>query len=108
MNKIEITGINFDNLSLIESLEFVENNLKNNIKTIIYTPNVEIAYSCYNNSELLNIINSANLILPDGDGIIKASNILSTPLKEKVAGVDFGYNLLPILEKYNQKLYVII
>jgi len=40
------------------------------------------------------VINAASLIIPDGIGVVKASRILGTPLKMKVAGVELGKEVL--------------
>jgi len=37
---------------------------------------------------MYSVINSADLIIPDGIGVVYASKILGTPLKQKVAGVE--------------------
>ena len=107
MNKINVTGINFDNISLLESIEIIDKNIKNNINNIVYTPNVEIAYACVNNNSLLDIINSATLILPDGDGIVKASKILKTPIKCKTPGVEFGYELFRYASNNKLSVYLL-
>lgn len=107
MSKINITGINFDNVTLDESIELVKQNLNDSVRTIVYTPNAEIAYACIENKEYLDIINSANIILPDGDGVVEASKILNTPLKCKTPGVEFGYKLLKYCSENGLKVYLL-
>ena len=57
------------------------------------TPNSEIVQNCIDLPCLFEVINSADLIIPDGIGVIYASKILGTPLKERVAGYDLVRNL---------------
>lgn len=58
-------------------------------------PNSEIVQSCIDDSSLYPIINSAELIIPDGIGVVKAGRILSTPFKGgKVAGIEVGEALI--------------
>lgn len=52
------------------------------------TPNAEIAYEALHDETLRALINGADLVLPDGAGVVLASKLLKTPLKQKVAGVD--------------------
>ena len=66
---------------------------------IAVTPNAEIAYEALYDETLRALINGADLVLPDGAGVVLASKLLKTPLKQKVAGVDFADRLLSILEK---------
>ena len=53
------------------------------------------------------LLNSAELMLPDGAGVVLTSKILKTPLKQKVAGVDFADGLLGVLETTGQSLYLL-
>lgn len=40
------------------------------------------------NQKLLQMINEADFVTPDGIGVIKAANMLQTPLSERVTGYD--------------------
>lgn len=97
MNKVDILGIKFDNVSMNEAVNICDNFLKSNKGNLIVTPNPEIVMRAKDDKEFKEIINDAELVIPDGIGIIKAGNILKTPLKERVAGYDLICNLL---EKY--------
>ncbi len=70
--------------------EFINGNNGN----LVVTPNPEIVMRAKDDDEFKKIINEAELVIPDGIGIIKAGNILGTPLKERVAGYDLICNLL--------------
>jgi N-acetylglucosaminyldiphosphoundecaprenol N-acetyl-beta-D-mannosaminyltransferase len=52
-------------------------------------------------------LNPADLVVPDGGGVVLASRILKTPLKQKVAGVDFAAELLGILAREKKTLYLL-
>ena len=71
------------------------------------TPNAEIAYEALHDEKLRALINGADLVLPDGAGVVLASKLLKTPLKQKVAGVDFADRLLSILEKTGGGLFLL-
>ena len=49
----------------------------------------------------------ADMVLPDGAGVVLGAKILKTPLKEKVAGIDFAANLLGVLEETGGRLYLL-
>lgn len=106
MLKIEILGIKFDNLTFDEAMGKLKDFLLGNEKKIIVTPNAEIAELAFENKEINELINKADFIAPDGIGVIYASKILKKPLKQKVAGVDLAFALLPILEKENKTLFL--
>lgn len=96
MNKVNVLGVNFDNVDMNEALEKCKIFLKGDCGNLIVTPNPEIVMRAKDDNEFKNIINGASLVIPDGIGIIKGANILGTPLKERVAGYDLICNLLEL------------
>ena len=94
MDKVSVLGVNFDNVNMAEAVDKCKEFLKGEKGNLIVTPNPEIVMRAKEDEEFKNIINEAELVIPDGIGIIKAGNILKTPLKERVAGYDLICNLL--------------
>jgi len=54
----------------------------------VITPNPEIILYAHRHPEYRNILNKADLALPDGVGLLWASRIIGNPLKERVSGTD--------------------
>ncbi len=104
-NKVNIRGIMFDNITPDESEAYIEDMLSFEGASAVYTPNAEIAQACIEDASLCEMINSGELILPDGVGVIKAARILGTPLKGKVAGVDFGERTLKIAARDGKRVF---
>ena len=48
------------------------------------TPNPEIVEICREDAEARGAVNSADLVIPDGIGVIYGAKILGTPLKQKL------------------------
>jgi len=90
MQKIEIMGIPFDNVTLSGATDLALEFIKRGEQVLAVTPNAEIIELCLHNAEAKNAVLSAEMILPDGEGALWAAKKLGTPLREKVAGVDFG------------------
>ena len=105
MDKIDVLGIRFDNVDMNEAVEKCKNFLKSDKGNLIVTPNPEIVMKAKDNEEFKNIINNAELVIPDGIGIVKAANVLGTPLKERVAGFDLICNLLELGKDGNISFY---
>ncbi len=107
MKKINVRGILFDNVTMSEAISLAECELQKNNVSVVVTPNAEIAQMCLDDPEIDRIIGGAEIILPDGAGVVMAANILGTPLKEKVAGVEFGMALLEHAEKNEYPVFLL-
>lgn len=107
--KINIAGVDFDPVTLETAVMLAEHAMhrgSGNVMTV-FTPNPVISMSCRSDPELLEIINSASLSLPDGRGVIDAAKRLSKPLHERVAGIDFGYALLGCAAKSGYGVFLL-
>ena len=100
-------GVGFDNVTMAEALTRTEALLAASGAAYCVTPNSEIVYEAMHDENLRSLLNEADLVLPDGAGVVLASKILKTPLKEKVAGVDFAANLIAYMEKKGLSLYLL-
>lgn len=105
--RTEIMGVGFDNVTMAEALDKARELMAQPGAKYVVTPNAEIVYDAMHNEELCKLINNADLVLPDGAGVVLASKILKKPLKEKVAGVDFADNLLGVLAQTGGSAYLL-
>ena len=105
--KLDVLGLQFDNLTMDEALAAGERLLEGDRPGIVVTPNAEIAYDACKNATFRALLNGADLILPDGAGVVLAAKILGTPLKSKVAGIDFARNMLSVFALRGTKLYLL-
>ncbi len=107
-SKINIRGINFNNISLDGTVDALVDALSSGRQTALFTPNSEIVQLCIENPALYEIINSAELIVPDGIGVVKAGRILGTPFDHgKVAGVEVGEKLIEKLASTEFTVYLL-
>ena len=97
--KINIRGVYFDNVNMDEAMEKVTSMAGTEGLDYMFTPNSEIVQNCIENPALFEVINSASIIIPDGIGVVYASKILKTPLKEKVPGCEVAEKLLEYASK---------
>lgn len=105
--KIDVMGVKFDNVTMDEALEQARELIARPGADYCVTPNAEIVYEAMHDEAFRNLVNQAALVLPDGAGVVLGAKILKTPLKQKVAGVDFAANLLPVLAREQKKLYLL-
>ncbi|MFO7637341.1 MAG: WecB/TagA/CpsF family glycosyltransferase [Clostridia bacterium] len=86
--KKDIMGILIDDVTKEQALERLSSYLASPGKMTVFTPNSEICMMALRNRELMEILNRGSLVLPDGQGVVLASKILKSPLREKVGGCD--------------------
>ena len=107
-NKINIRGVYFNNVTFDEAVGTLITRLDNGEQTALYTPNSEIVQACIESPELFDIINSAEMIVPDGIGVVKAGRILGTPFKGgKVAGIEVGEAVLSRVAGTEHKVFLL-
>ena len=105
--RIDVLGVGFDNVTMAEALDTARALLQRPEASYCVTPNAEMAYEALHDESFRAILNEASLVLPDGAGVVLGAKILKTPLKEKVAGIDFAANLLGVLEETGGRLYLL-
>ena len=89
LDKKEILGVGITNATKQEILEYIIKSLENFTKKyFIVTPNPEFLVLASHDSKFKDILNSADLALADGIGVVLAGKILKNPLKGKVTGVE--------------------
>ncbi len=100
-------GVGFDNLTKAEFIHRAECMLDQRQKGYCVTPNAEIVYEAVRDPEFRGLLNGASLVLPDGAGVVLGAKILGTPMKEKVAGIEFGEEICSLLSRRSGRLYLL-
>ncbi|OQB14588.1 MAG: putative N-acetylmannosaminyltransferase [Firmicutes bacterium ADurb.Bin193] len=93
MDKCRILGIDVDKVTMDEAVAVAKGFFGGGVHTV-FTPNPEIIMLSQKDDELKRILNEADLVLPDGIGVVIASRLVKNPLPERVAGYDFVCRLL--------------
>ena len=105
--RTRILNIPVDMVDRQEAMEIFRELMKTEDCSLIVTPNSEIIVNATKDPELKKIIEHADLIIPDGIGLVYASKIMGIPLKERVTGIDFLDAILAYLEETGQSIYVL-
>ncbi|MFA6431035.1 MAG: WecB/TagA/CpsF family glycosyltransferase [Candidatus Margulisiibacteriota bacterium] len=103
---INFAGIQVDNVTLEEAEEKAEAFIISRKPHIIVTPNPEIIVTSQEDHELRDIVNSADLRVPDGISMVVVSKILGKPLKERVSGIDLMLKLIEISAIRGYKIFL--
>ncbi len=105
---MEILGVKVDNLSfeeaLVEVTKLVEEGRTGSPKYLV-KPNAEITTYAQKDSEFKDILNSASLAPPDGVGLMVASWLKHTPLRERVGGPDLTEEVLALAQRQSYSVF---
>jgi len=107
MDRINIHNILIHNVTMQEAVALVQKWVTEDSVHTIFTPNSEIIMQAQRNPDLKNVLNNADLLIPDGAGVVLASKILKRPLKEKVSGVDLVKNLFAETAGKNVSFFIL-
>lgn len=105
--KTDVLGVQYDNITMEEAIAAGRAFLTGTKTAWCVTPNAEMAYEALRDEAFRKVLNSADLVLPDGAGVVLGAKILKTPLKQKVAGIEFAQNMLPVYEELGSRLYLL-
>ncbi len=88
MKETHILGVKINSVTMDDAIGFSEDFFNGGVHSV-FTPNPEIIMLAQKDKRLKEILNSADLTLADGIGVVIASRLLRNPLPERVAGFDF-------------------
>lgn len=107
--KTEILGIPVDTYTNNEVLEKVFSYLMEKKKKnhLIITPNPELIMEAQKDKEFRYILETADLVVPDGIGVVLASKLNKIKIKERVAGCDLIFSILDKIKFTGNTVYIL-
>ena len=105
--RIDVMGVPFDNVTMEEALDRGMALMDAPGAACVVTPNAEIVYEAMRDPELMELLGRAELVLPDGAGVVLGAKVLGTPLKQKVAGIEFGSGIMQRLSEQGRSVYLL-
>ncbi len=105
--RIELLGVGFDNVTMEEAVQRGVALLESDGTHYVVTPNPEIVETCRENPAAMAAVNGADLVLPDGIGVVYGSRLRKTPLKGRVPGIEFGAEMLKQCAALGKKVYLL-
>lgn len=105
--RTDILGVGFDSITLPQAVEKAVDLLERGGTHYVVTPNPELVQRAGKESPFRDVLNGADLVLPDGVGITYAAKILGRPLAARVPGIDFAAALCGELAKSGRKLFLL-
>ncbi len=103
---VNILGVNIDKITAKAALDRAEELVKSDGVSVVYTPNPEIIMAAYEDEEFKNILNSADMCVPDGIGVVYGAKIIGKPLYERVPGFELCTALLERMSKFGGSVFM--
>ena len=104
-NRINILNCPIDKLTMAETIDKIDKSIKNKEHLHHVVVNAAKMVHMQKDKELYASVVSSDIINPDGQAVIWASNILGQPLPERVAGIDLMQNLIALASDKNYKIF---
>lgn len=107
MNRVNILGVEIDNLSLNEAVNEIDRLVKTGVPSLIVTANPEIIWVARSDPYFEECLRSAKLVTADGIGVVLAARIIGSPIKQRVTGIDLTTALFAEAVKKNYTFYFV-
>lgn len=105
--RVDVLGVAFDNVTVDEAAERALELLERDGPHLVATPNPEIVQRANKDPEFADILARADLVIPDGIGVIYAAKILGRPLKARVPGIDLASALMGRMAGMGKRLFLL-
>jgi len=105
MDSVTILGLRVDRVSVSETLAAIDRFIQDRTPHYIVTADASMAVIARRDPELHAIVEEADLVTPDGAGILLASRLLGVPVRYKVSGVDLVMRLCALSPGKGYKLF---
>ena len=106
MNRVDVLGVGIDSLTRQNAVERALELIGEHRGAYMVTPNPEIVMAAWDDPEVCAAVNGADLVIPDGVGVMKAARILGRPLKEHLPGIDVATDILAKLAPDKRTVYL--
>lgn len=103
--KTNILGVDVDVVEFNEAVKAVLSFLDGNGPRTVFTPNPEMIMLACKDAGLKDILNLADLVVPDGVGVVLASKLNKVKIKERVAGYDLVQSVFNEIKDRDVSVY---
>ena len=106
-HRVNVAGLDFDAVTMNESLERIDTMIASGRPHQIATANVDFAFQASRDPELRRILAESALVVCDGAPLVWAARGKGTPLPERVAGSDMTPRLMAGAAEKGYRVYLL-
>jgi len=107
MKEIRILGTRIHNISLNETISKIKDTISNGKDLWIITANPELIFRAEKDFRLQSLIEKADLVVPDGIGVVWAARQLGFILQERVTGIDLTCRIFEEGHKQGWRIFLL-
>jgi N-acetylglucosaminyldiphosphoundecaprenol N-acetyl-beta-D-mannosaminyltransferase len=107
MPSVDVLGVRVHDVTEVEALAWCANAIQERRPHLVVTPNAEFVMRARREPRFRDLLNSADLAIPDGSGLLLAGRILGTPLREQVTGTDLLIRLASLCAVEGWRIYLL-
>ena len=100
-------GVGFDALTRNGTIELAKRLIDEHASAYMVTPNPEIVMQTWESEEVCEAVNGADIVIPDGIGVVKAAKILGTPLQERLPGIEIAAEILKYIAESGKSAFLL-
>ncbi|UNK18090.1 WecB/TagA/CpsF family glycosyltransferase [Paenibacillus sp. N3/727] len=104
---VSIFGIPFSKLNMNDTVKYLTEAVISGRPHQVITANPIMVMAALDDPEYKKMMQNADLIVPDGSGIVWAAGVGGDPLTERVTGFDMLHELMKVGENYRWKFYLL-
>lgn len=104
---LELFGVPINHINCQQVIERIEYFIKEEGTHFIVTPDTLAILRARKDKQYFNIVKAADLVTPDGSGILWATAFLNAPLPERITGIDMINHICTLAVQKNYKLYLL-
>ncbi len=105
--RTDVLGVRFDDLTVAQAVEKAAGMMTEGGFHYAVTPNAEFVQRAERDERFRCALNGADLVLPDGVGVVYAAKILGRPLQGRTPGCDFADALCAWMAENHKKLFLL-
>lgn len=104
---VSIYGIPFSKLNMEETVGYLTEAIEEKRQTHVITANPIMIMAALDNPGYAQMMQRADIIVPDGAGVVWAAKYIGEPVAERVAGIELMQRLMEQGEKRKWKAYLL-
>lgn len=104
---VPIYGLNVSKLNMDDTVRYLEERIALRQPSQIITANPIMIMTALEQPKYMKVMKEAELLVPDGAGLVWAASACGQPVAERVAGFDLLHRLMDVGQQHGWKVYLL-